>query len=146
MTRDIATMFYENGGYVSDSSYAGQDNYISYDYVTATFIPQGVLRLNSACDTTASVDYTSGSISSGALMDDLIIAELALSAADSQYNTVHINPVTGKTENIHYEVARRYMLDMYGVSDGKRFVLPREALMGETGKPGMEFEIATLSS
>lgn len=145
MTRDIGAMFYENGGYISDSAYVGQDHYISYDYMTSTFVPQGVLRLNSVCITTASVSYTSGSITSGGLMDDLIIAELALSAADSQYDTVHINPVTGKTENKHYMVARQYMLDMYGVSDGRKVVLPREAVLGETDKPGMEFEIATLS-
>jgi len=113
---DIVEIFYRNGGYESDSIYVSQSDYISFLDVTSTYIPQANLRLNALCDITASVDYTSGSVSSGNLMDDLIIAELALSIADSEYDKVHVDPDTGEIENKHWLAAYRYMLDMYGVT------------------------------
>lgn len=126
MTRTITTMFYDHGGYVSDSGMEEQDNYISLDDVTSTYVPQAVLRLNSLCNATVSVDYTS--LSSGNIMDDVIIAELALSIADSEYDKLHVDPETFEVENKHWQTAYRYMLDMYGlVVDGKS-KLPREAL------------------
>jgi len=140
MSKNIAEIFYEHGGYSSDSAFYGQDNYISLDESTGTYIPQGVLRLNALCNITASVDYTS--LSSGNLMDDLIISELALSIADSSYDTVHIDPETGQLENKHWEIAYRYMLDMYGVNQDGEMVLP--IVVGES-RACENFEIATLS-
>lgn len=140
MVRDITLMFYEHGGYKSDSSYSEQDDYISTEDVTSTYVPQAVLRLNAICNKTASVDYAS--MTSGNLMDDVIIAELALSIADSEFDKLHIDPDTGAVENKHYIVARQYMLDMYGVNVNGNMVLPGE---GESTKAYFDLNISTMS-
>ena len=124
MSRTIVEMFYSHGGYESDSAYADQDNYISLDHCTGTYMPQAVLRLNSLCETTVSVNYTS--LSTGDLMNDVIVAELALSIADSEYDKLHVDPLTFQVENKHWLAAKTYMLDMYGVSRKGDLYLPRE--------------------
>jgi hypothetical protein len=138
MARNITDMFYSHGGYLSDS--AGQPDYISVDDVTATYIPQAVLRLNSVCDVTRSVDYTS--MTSGNLMDDVILAELALSIADSEYDKLHVDPQTMAVENKHLTTARQYMLEMYGTMINGERVLPGE-MVGSAACESMD--IATLS-
>lgn len=150
MTRNIAETFYENGGYTSDSSFASQDNYISVNDTTGSYIPQAVLRMNRMCATSVSVD--TGSISSGNMMYDTIVAELALSIADSEYDKLHVDPETGAVENKHYMVARQYMLDMFGVpqrdSFGRiAFVLPSEAIYGSalSDRAANAMVIATMS-
>lgn len=132
--------FYDNGGYISDSSYEDSGDYISIDDATSTYIPQAVLRLNAICSITATVDYTS--LTSGNLMDDLIIAELALSMADSEYDKLHVDPQTMAVENKHYSTARQYMIDMYGIAVNGEIVLPGE--MGGSAACG-RMDIATLS-
>jgi len=142
MTRDIALMFYEHGGYVSDSANSDQPNYIAYDDVTSTYVPQALLRLNSICGLSRTISYETNSISSGNLMDDVTIAELALSIADSEYDKLHIDPETGAIENKHYTVAEKYMLNMYGVSYKGDVVLPNQV---EANKAYYDMRISTLS-
>ena len=146
MTIDIASMFYAHGGYTSESAYSDQTNYISYEDLTATYIPQSVQRLDSLCMVTTSVSYVVGTVSTGDLMDDVILAELALSIADSIYDKLHVDPETGRTENKHRDVAMKYMLDMYGVASNKyKLLLPKEVALGERFQACMEFEISTAS-
>jgi len=117
-------MFYDHGGYVSESNYIGQPNYISPDDCTGTYVPQAVLRLNSLCATTVSVDYTSMLTTN--MMDDVILAELALSIADSEYDKLHVDPETYAIENKHWMTAYGYMVNMYGISLNGKMKLPRE--------------------
>jgi hypothetical protein len=142
MVRDIALMFYEHGGYESSSAKSEQTNYIELDDVTSTYIPQAVLRLNAICNISRSVAYDTGSISSGNPMDDVILAELALSIADSEYDKLHIDPDTGAMENKHYTVAKQYMLDMYGTSYKGEIVLPNQV---ESNKAYFDMYISTMS-
>lgn len=141
MSSNIVELFYTNGGYESSSEQEGAPAYISIENVTGTYIPQGVLRLNALCDLTVSFDTSS--LSTGNVMDDLIVAELALSIADSQYDRLHVDPETGETENKHWDLAYRYMLDMYGVSVDGRMVLPRAGATFQASILGIE--IATMS-
>lgn len=145
MTRDICLMFYEHGGYVSDSQYSDQDHYIAYSDATGTYIPQALLRMNSLCEITQSVSYVEGSVVTNNKMDDVILAELALSVADSEYDKLHVDPQTMMVENKHWEAAYRYMLDIYGISANGELVLPREAHSGESYRAYGDFGVATLS-
>lgn len=145
---NIAETFYQNGGYTSDSSFSAQDNYIPLSDVSGSYIPQAVMRMNRLCETTVTIS----SLSSGNVMHDTIIAELALSIADSEYDKVHIDPETGEAENKHYMVARQYMLDMFGVPQKGAMgridlVLPAEALYGSeySGRAYDDLAIATMS-
>jgi hypothetical protein len=140
MALTIADMFYSHGGYISDSSYSTQDNYISLDHVTGTYIPQAVERLNSICKTNCVVDTSS--LLSGDPMDDVIIAELALSIADSEYDKLHIDPQTGAIENKHMTVANQYMRDMYGIGVNGEVILPNQQA---SSKPYGDMKISTLS-
>lgn len=148
---NIVEMFYRQGGYISDSSFEGQPGYIAIYLVTGTYIPMALERLNSLCFLNRSIDYTS--FSSGNSLDDLIITELALSIADSEYDKLHIDPDTGQVENRHWMTAYRYMLDAYGVTVREGFgrlrtVLPREAAIGgdlSLNTAMKDLEIATLS-
>jgi hypothetical protein len=142
MARDIAVMFYEHGGYESDSASSDKTNYIDYDDVTSTYVPQALLRLNAICGLSRTVSFDTGSVSSGNSMDDVILAELALSIADSEYDKLHIDPDTGAMENKHYTVAKQYMLDMYGVSNKGEIVLPNQI---EGNKAYFDMRISTLS-
>lgn len=135
-------MFYEHGGYTSDSAYSGQDNYISVNDVTGTYILQAVSRMNSLCLTSVSVDTSS---TTGDPMDDVIIAELALSIADSEYDQLHVDPETYAVENKHWTVAERYMLDMYGVPFGGELKLPKEIQGIRETSLYHGFDVATLS-
>jgi len=145
MTRDIALMFYDHGGYESNSTYSEQDNYISYDDLTSTYIPQALMRMNSLCSTSVTVSYSAGTVSSGGVMDDVILAELALSIADSEYDKLHIDPESYQIENKHWMTAHKYMLDMYGISMKGELLLPKEAILGEAYTPYGPLDVATMS-
>lgn len=125
MAKNIAQMFYSHGGYQSGSGFVGQTDYISVDDVTSTYVPQAVLRLNAICGLSETVDYSN--LTSSNLMNDVIIAELALSIADSEYDKLHVDPQTLAVENKHYSTARQYMLDMYGIVVNGEVILPSEA-------------------
>lgn len=122
MTKNILELFYDHGGYESDSAYSAQDNYISADDVTGTYVPTAITRFNSMCQLTRS--YDTGSISVGNIMDDVIVAELALSIADSEYDKLHVDPETYEIENKHMMVAMQYMKDVYGIPYKGTIVLP----------------------
>jgi hypothetical protein len=143
MTLNIVDMFYSHGGYTSDSAYSTSDggNYIPLDHVTGTYIPQAVERFNSVCRITRSVDTST--MQTGNSMDDVIIAELALSIADSEYDKLHVDPVTGAIENKHYTVAKQYMLDMYGSVVNGELVLP---IQKASGKPYFDLYVSTMSA
>lgn len=141
MSLSIVELFYQNGAYESDSGYASQSNYISLEHVTGTYISQSLQMFNSMCEQTATV--STASWSTGDTVDDLIIAELALSIADSEYNKLHVDPETGAVENKHEFVARNYMINMYGVMVDGKMVLPREA---GSNKPYYDIEISTAST
>lgn len=141
MSLTIVELFYQNGAYVSESGYASQSNYISLDHVTGTYVSQSLQMFNSLCDKTSSV--STASWSTGNIVDDLIIAELALSIADSEYDKLHVDPETGAIENKHEFVARKYMTNMYGVMVDGEMVLPREA---GSNKPYYDLKISTAST
>jgi len=132
-------MFYSHGGYRSDSSYSGSDDYISVEDVTGTYIPQAVQRLNAICRLTVSVDTASSTTADK--MNDVIIAELALSIADSEYDKLHVDPTTGVIENKHYSSAKQYMLDLYGTNIDGKVVLPNQG----SNKPYGDLNISTMS-
>jgi hypothetical protein len=143
MSKNILDMFFEHGGYTSQSGYESQSDYISEDSVTSTYVPQAISRMNSLCLISVSVDTLS---TTGDPMDDVIIAELALSIADSEYDKVHVDPETYQVENKHWLVAKRYMLDMYGIPIDGELKFPRE-VSGGSGATSVYsgIDVATLS-
>lgn len=144
MSKNILDMFYEHGGYTSASGYESQSNYISAEDVTGTYVPQATSRMNSLCLTAVSVNTSS---STGDPMDDVILAELALSIADSEYDKLHVDPETFQVENKHWLSAKQYMLDMYGIPIDGKLKLPRE-VSGGSGAASVYsgIDVATLST
>lgn len=135
MTKNISELFYDRGGYTSASEFSGQDNYISVDDCTGTYVPMGLQMINSLCDITTSVTYGS-TMSTGDNMDNLIISELSLYIADSSYDKIHIDPESGEMENRHWDLALSFMIAMYG-EDGE--------LPGAKDQPYCIPKIATMS-
>jgi hypothetical protein len=76
-------------------------------------------------------------------MHDVIVAELALSIADSEYDKLHVDPETLQVENKHLKTAYTYMLEMFGVSKEGKLKLPRE-LAGSSAHGEIEAAIVVL--
>ena len=144
MVKNIPQIFYDNGGYKSDSDYSESDVYISYDECTSTFVPQAVIMFNALCSIERTVEYT-GSVTSSDSMDDLIIAELSLAFADSSYDTVHIDPETGIRENRHWQLAMMYMLGRYGIPAKGEFGKNVQILPGQSSGAYGSLAISTMS-
>jgi hypothetical protein len=114
--QSIVQMFYQLGGYSSESD---MKPYIATSTVQDTYIPLGEGQFNSMCQTVKTASVGTSSWSTGDLLDDRIVAELALYFADSSYDTLHIDPDTYQTENRHYKIAEELILVRYGVRDKK---------------------------
>lgn len=117
MTR-VTTLFYDLGGYNTGSNTARSD-YISLAQCTGTYIPYAIDLFNRLCSgsVTFSYTYSSGSDSVGTPVDDRIIAELALSFADADYDKIHQDPDTGASVNRHRAAAYDLILTLYGKRD-----------------------------
>ena len=144
MTKTILDIFYDNGGYHEDETLGTTDSYISPNIVTSTYIPQAIIIMNRLCD--ISLSYNSETTKSdGTLMDDLIIAEIALSLADSEYDKLHIDPETGQSENRHWQLAMKYMLSIYGIPVEDKFGRETTVLPANTSKPYGSMSVITMS-
>ena len=92
----ITQMFYNLGGYESDSTKSQYPDYISVDDAQNTYISFAVNEVNKLCFTEHTVSYDPVADTTGDVYDDRIIAHRALSFADMEYDKVRVDPDTGK--------------------------------------------------
>jgi len=139
MAQSISTMFYNLGGYVTESD---KNPYVSVADVTGTYVPMATTRFNSLCYGAATMSVVSDSC--GDVYNDRIIAELSLFFADSSYDTLHVDPDTYQVENRHYTVASKMILDRYGIRDRKtgEIYFP---CFSDDNRPYSDIGISTLS-
>ena|SRR3990167_148549 len=136
MALTAVDLFYSGSG---ASSASGNPKFVALDSVTSTFVPLGVQALNNLAQVTKSVAWTgSGASSSGDVYDDKIIAEFACYFADTHYDTVNIDPETGKPMNRHWETALQLLNAKYGVVGTNGQIVPPLWILDEKayGTPG----------
>ena len=144
MADNILQMFYSLGGYKSVSDQNVELAYVTPAQATGTFIPLGESQMNSMCSGAATVSVDTSSSSTGDVLNDRIVAELALYFCDSSYDVLHIDPDTYQVENRHYKIAESLIMTRYGVRDRKTgdLMLPTYA---DDSQALASFSIASLS-
>ncbi len=124
MPFSIVDMFYKTSGYTSESAFSGSDDYIPLLDVTGSYIPIAELFFEKLSATLVTISGDS----SGNILDDKIIAELAALGADFQLQNALIDPETGEPENRHWDIAQLYILQSYGIMlDNGQIVMPGHA-------------------
>jgi hypothetical protein len=96
------------------------------------------------CSGAATATVGTASWTTGDILNDRIVAELALYFADSSYDVLHIDPDTYQVENRHYKIAETLIMTRYGVRDRKTgdVMLPAYA---DDSQANASFSIASLS-
>lgn len=133
----VVDMFLQTSGYQITQSQA--NDYVTLDYITATYVPTSLVLFNEVTTASHTVLWTgSNASSSGNILDDRIIAEMASWFADLEFNNFEVNPETGERFNRHMHTFTELLKLRYGVRmHNGTLYLPKDAKTMKAASQGV---------